>query len=217
MLKYILFDLDGTLTESAPGILNSVKYALNHYGFTDYDESMLNRFVGPPLIESFMRFCGFSEEKASEAVDVYREYFAEKGIFENAVYGGIPECLQKLVDSGLVLAVATSKPEVFCRRILDHFDLEKYFTVIKGIPLEDEHMTKAQVVAGVIDELGITDKSEAIMVGDRDYDVFGARENGLKCIGVLYGYGPREELESAGAEHIAESVEELGELLLSLI
>ena len=216
MLKYVLFDLDGTLTESAPGILNSVRYALRHYGVTDYDESSLNRFVGPPLIESFKRFCGFSEEKAQEAVNVYREYFAEKGIFENSPYGGIHECLQKLKNSGLTLAVATSKPEVFCRRILEKFGLTEYFTVIKGIPFDNEHMTKAQVIAGVLGELGVEDLSSAVMVGDRDYDVYGAKENGLRCVGVLYGYGSREELESAGAARLAGTVEEMGRTLLQM-
>ena len=216
MLKYVLFDLDGTLTDSGPGIINSVRYALRHYGIADRTDTELRRFVGPPLIESFMRFCGFSEEKASEAVSVYREYFSDNGLFENAVYNGIPECLQTLKDAGLKLAVATSKPEVFCRRILEHFDLEKYFDVIKGIPLDDEHMTKAQVIAEALEDLNVGDKSEAIMVGDRDYDIIGARENGIECVGVLYGYGPKEELESAGAIYICATPEDLAEALLKL-
>lgn len=214
-VKYILFDLDGTLTESAPGIINSIKHTYAHYGITDYDEAELHKFVGPPLIESFMRYCGFTPEKASEAVDVYREYFSTKGLFENAVYGGIPECLEALKSAGYKLAVATSKPQVFCERILEHFDLAKYFEVVKGIPLDDEHMTKAQVIANALEALGVADKREAVMIGDRDYDVKGAKENEIDCIGVLYGYGSREELEIAGALKICETVEELKTLMLN--
>ena len=209
MMKYILFDLDGTLTESAPGIINSIKHTYAHYGITDYDERELEKFVGPPLIESFMRYCGFTEEKAREAVDVYREYFSTKGLFENAVYNGIPKCLAALKSAGYVLAVATSKPQVFCERILDHFSLAEYFSVVKGIPLDDEKMTKAQVIERALDALGVTDKREAIMVGDRDYDIKGAKENGIECVGVLYGYGSRSELESAGASAICETVDDL--------
>lgn len=214
MLKYILFDLDGTLTESAPGIINSIKHTYEHYGITDYDEAELSKFVGPPLIESFMRYCGFSREKASEAVDVYREYFSTKGLFENAVYDGIPECLETLKSAGFTLAVATSKPQVFCERILEHFDLAKYFEVVKGIPLDGEDMTKAQVISQALDALGITNKSESVMVGDRDYDVKGAKENGIPCVGVLYGYGSREELADAGAIAICETVSALTEYLM---
>ena len=214
MIKYILFDLDGTLTESAPGIINSIKHTYAHYGITDYDEAELKKFVGPPLIESFMRYCGFTQEKASEAVDVYREYFSTKGLFENAVYGGIPECLETLKNEGYRLAVATSKPQVFCERILEHFDLAKFFDVVKGIPLDDEQMTKAQVIAFALEALGVTDKSEAVMIGDRDYDVKGAAENGIPCVGVLYGYGSREELEKAGACAICETVEALREYFI---
>ena len=214
MIKYILFDLDGTLTESAPGITNSIKHTYKHYGITDYDEAELHKFVGPPLIESFMRYCGFTQEKASEAVDVYREYFSTKGLFENAVYGGIPECLETLKNAGFKLAVATSKPQVFCERILEHFDLAKYFDVVKGIPLDDEQMTKAQVIAYALGALGVTDKIEAVMIGDRDYDVKGAKENGISCVGVLYGYGSRSELESAGAICICDTVEALTKYLM---
>lgn len=213
-MKYILFDLDGTLTESAPGIINSIKHTYEHYGITDYNETELSKFVGPPLIESFMCYCGFSREKASEAVDVYREYFSTKGLFENAVYDGIPECLGTLKNAGCRLAVATSKPQIFCERILEHFDLAKYFDVVKGIPLDGEDMTKAQVISQALDALDVTDKSESVMIGDRDYDVKGAKENGIPCVGVLYGYGSREELADAGAVAICETVSALTEYLM---
>lgn len=209
MYRYILFDLDRTLTESAPGIINSIRYTYRRYGLEIPNKRELESYVGPPLIESFMKYAGFSEDKAREAVNVYREYFADRGLFENAVYPGIPKCLQKLAERDYILAVATSKPEVFCRRILEHFKLTKYFRVIKGIPLDGENMTKAEVIARAVGELGISEKRDAVMVGDRDYDVIGARENGIDCVGVLYGYGSRAELEQAGAVAVCESVEAL--------
>ena len=216
MLKYILFDLDGTLTESAPGIINSIRYALRRLNLPELSDSELQRFIGPPLIDSFGRYCGLSREKALEATDVYREYFSEKGLFENSVYSGVPECLHRLKSAGLRLAVATSKPEVFARRIIEHFGLAGYFEVIRGIPLCDELMTKSQVIALALSELGVNDISEAIMVGDREHDVLGARENGLGCVGILYGYGSREELEGAGADYICETASDLADLLLKL-
>ena len=213
MYKYILFDLDGTLTESAPGIINSIKYTYRHYGIENYDEAELSRFVGPPLIESFMKFAGFSESRAREAVDVYREYFREKGMFENSVYPGVRECLQRLKDKGFALAVATSKPEPFCLKILEHFSLLKFFDVVKGIPLDGEDMTKSEVVSAALHALSPENLSEAVMVGDRDYDVIGAKENGLECLGVLYGYGSRDELLNAGALEVFETAEDLCDFL----
>jgi len=216
MKQYILFDLDGTLTESAPGIINSLKYALERLGVQDYDRAILDKFIGPPLAVSFEKFFGFKGEKCNNAVKIYREYFSEKGLFENAVYSGVEDMLDTLKSAGLKLAVATSKPEVYARRILDKFGLSKYFEVICGIPLNNEHMTKAQVIARAINELGAANKQAALMVGDRDYDVAGAHQNGIECLGVTYGYGSREELEGAGAEYIAVSAENAAELIIKL-
>ena len=193
MKQYILFDLDGTLTESAPGIINSLKYALKHLGITDYDKAILDKFIGPPLAVSFEKFFGFKGEKCNNAIKIYREYFSEKGLFENSVYAGVEDMLARLKSAGLKLAVATSKPEVFARRILDKFGLSGYFEVINT-----------------------TDKQTVLMVGDRDYDVAGAHQNGIECMGVTYGYGSRSELEAAGAEYIAVSTEEAAELMLKL-
>ena len=215
MYKYILFDLDGTLTESAPGIIGSIKYAYQHYGIENYDEKELKKFVGPPLIESFMRYAGFDREKAKEAVEIYREYFCERGMFENSVYPGVRQCLERLRASGYILGVATSKPEPFCIRILDHFDLSKYFSKIKGIPLDKEEMSKSEVIAAVLSDFGVLDKSEVVMIGDRDYDVNGARENGIDCFGVLYGYGSAEELTSAGAARLFKTAEELCDFFIT--
>ncbi|MBQ8623189.1 MAG: HAD hydrolase-like protein [Oscillospiraceae bacterium] len=216
MKKYILFDLDGTLTDSAPGIINSFRYALKHYNLPDMTDNELKQFVGPPLMVSFSQILGFGEEKGLEAVGVYRRYFSTKGLFENEVYEGIPIVLEKLKSKGFTLAVSTSKPEVYAKRILEHFDLVKYFAEVCGIPLVDEGMTKAQVIAVTLKKLGVSDKAQVLMVGDRDYDVKGAHDNGIDCIGVLYGYGSRDELESAGAEHIAETAEDMADLICSL-
>lgn len=213
-IKGVLFDLDGTVTESAPGIMNSIRHVFQHYGLCDRSDKELQKFVGPPLIESFMRFCGFSEEKAVEAVGVYREYFSTRGLFENSVYDGIPECLESLLKSGLKLGIATSKPQVFCERILEHFDLKKYFRVIVGIPLDDEKMTKAQVIKKALGLLELQPES-VLMVGDRDYDIIGAKENGVEGVGVLYGYGSEEELVSAGACAVCATVDGLCREILS--
>lgn len=216
MKQYILFDLDGTLTESAPGIINSLKYALERLGIKDYDRAILDKFIGPPLAVSFEKFFGFKGEKCNNAIKIYREYFSEKGLFENAVYPGVEDMLDTLKSAGLKLAVATSKPEVYARRILDKFGLSGYFDAICGIPLNNEHMTKAQVIARAINELGAANKQAALMVGDRDYDVAGAHQNGIECLGVTYGYGSRAELEGAGAEYIAVSAENTAELIIKL-
>lgn len=205
MKQYILFDLDGTLTESAPGIINSLKYALERLGIKDYDRAILDRFIGPPLAVSFEKFFGFTGEKCNNAIKIYREYFSEKGLFENSVYPGVEDMLARLKSAGFKLAVATSKPEVFARRILDKFGLSGYLDVIHGIPLDNEHMTKAQVIERTMNELGVSEKQSALMVGDRDYDVAGAHQNGIECLGVTYGYGSLGELKGAGAEYIAVS------------
>ena len=208
-----LFDLDGTLTDSSLGITNSVIYALKKYGITVEDRRSLYRFIGPPLTDSFRDFYGFSEEKALEAVGFYREYYRDKGIFENRVYEGMEETLKELKNRGKRLIVATSKPEPFARRIIDHFGLAPYFEYVAGMELDGGRGTKAEVIAYALRACGIEDRSGAVMVGDREHDVAGARKEGLPCIGVLYGFGSREELEKAGAERIISRPEELCDLI----
>lgn len=212
--SYILFDLDGTLTDPKVGITKSVQHALKTYGIEEPDLEKLTPFIGPPLKDSFMKYYHFPEEQAREGIDRYREYFAGKGIFENQVYDGIPQMLQKLKDAGKCLLVATSKPELFAKQILEHFELDGYFDFIGGASMDEVRVRKGDVIAYVLDTMGIGDASQAVMVGDREHDVLGARENGMACVGVLFGYGGRQELESAGADKIAETVEELTEVLL---
>lgn len=211
--KYVLFDLDGTLTDSQEGIMNSIEYTLNHFGIQVEDRRSLRRWLGPPLVDSLMKYHGFDRERALEGVKVYREYFDVRGIFENRVYDGIENLLEKLQSEGYILMTATSKPEVAARRIADHFHLTRYFTFIGGASLDDSRVHKGDVIRYVLETNRIEDLSTVMMVGDRENDIMGARQNGLESIGVLYGYGDREELEAAGADHIAETVESIADFL----
>lgn len=206
--KNILFDLDGTLTDPAKGITNSVAYALRHYGIEAADRSALCAFIGPPLAYSFNKYYGFDQKQCLEAIEIYREYFSVKGKFENSVYDGIIPMLQALRNRGFRLFIATSKPQKFALEIAEHFGFEKYFEAIRGIPMNGENMTKGQVINGVLQEFSL-DAAKTLMVGDRSYDVIGAKENGLDCAGVLYGYGSKSELKGSGADYIIESVHKL--------
>ncbi len=209
MSKYdvILFDLDGTLTDPGLGITNSVMHALKKYGIEVSDRTSLYKFIGPPLIDSFEKHFGFSHEEAVKSVDYYREYYKEKGIYENEVYAGIEELLKNLNEKGKKIILATSKPEPFAKEILRHFGIEKHFLFAAGSTMSETRTNKAEVIEYALSECGITDKSAVVMVGDREHDIIGAKKNGIDSIGVLFGYGSREELESAGATYIAETVE----------
>lgn len=211
--NYMLFDLDGTLTDPQEGITNSVAYALEQYGIHIEEKAELNKFIGPPLKDSFMEYYGFSDEQAEEAVWKYREYFNEEGIFENKVYPGIPEMLQHLKEQGKVLIVATSKPTVYAKRILERFELIKYFDDVQGSELDGRRTKKDEVISYALDQNHISDKNRVVMIGDREHDMIGAKKCGLESIGVLFGYGTREELEKSGADKIADSVQMLEKLL----
>ena len=208
MYRYLLFDLDGTLTESGPGIINSARYALDHYGIPQETDETLRKFIGPPLKDSFMGYYGFSEEKAIEAISVFREYYNSKGWCENSPYPGIPQMLARLKENGYCLIVATSKIEKQAVRICEHFELDRYIDDIVGS--DDAVRTKKdEVIRYVLDKNNIVDKSGVIMIGDRKHDILGAKAVGLRSMGVLYGYGDRAELEEAGADIIAERVEDI--------
>jgi phosphoglycolate phosphatase len=211
---YILFDLDGTLTDPGLGITNAVIYALEKFGITADDRRSLYKFIGPPLWDSFERFYGFSKEEAESAVRYFREYYNDTGIFENTAQAGIRALLGALRDSGRTLAVATSKPEVTAKRVLEHFDLAGYFTFIGGSTYDGSRVNKDDVIRYVLDSCRICDLSSAVMVGDREHDIVGAGKAGIDSIGVLYGYGCREELQEAGADYIAETVADVGKILL---
>lgn len=209
MYKYILFDLDGTLTDPGEGITNSAAYALEKKGITVGDRSILYSFIGPPLSESFAKYYGFSYSEALECVELYREYFADRGIFENMVYDGVPQMLEALKKQGKILILATSKPEIFAKRILDRFDLAKYFDFVAGATMDESRNKKGDVIRYALELGQVENTSEAIMIGDRKHDILGAKENGLASVGVLYGYGDRAEHEAAGADHIAQAVEDI--------
>lgn len=204
---YIFFDLDGTLTDSGDGIVNSVIYALKRFGI-DKSREELYKFVGPPLLYSFKEFCGFSESDAERAVTYYREYFADKGIFENRVYDGIKEVLTKLRDSGRSLCVATSKPQEYTLKILDKFGLSEYFDYVFGSSMNGNDSSKEIIIRRAAEHSG-ADALKCLMVGDRRFDIEGAKKNGLASVGVLYGYGSRDELLEAGADYIAEIPEDI--------
>lgn len=211
--QYILFDLDGTLTEPKEGITKSVAYALEYYGIHVEDLDTLCPFIGPPLKESFMKFYGFDDAKAEEAVEKYREYFRPCGVYENELYPGVIALLEGLKEQGKVLVLATSKPTVFAKIILEHFELSQYFDCVVGSELDGTRVNKDEVITCALKEAGIEDKSIAVMIGDREHDILGAKANGLDCIGALYGHGSREELEKAGADVIVKTVEELQRVL----
>lgn len=211
--EYILFDLDGTLTDPAIGITNSVMYALEKYGIEVSDRSELYKFIGPPLGDSFENYYGFSKEESKMAVEYYREYYRDKGIFENLVYDGLEDLLKTLKDNSKILIVATSKPEVFAKQILEHFNIAKYFTYIAGSNLDGTRVKKYEVIKYALESCNIIDLAKAIMIGDREHDIIGAKEAGINSIGVLFGYGDRNELEKAGADIIVETVSDIGKIL----
>lgn len=209
MFDYYFFDLDGTLTNPALGITNSFKHALTELGLEIPSYETLCTYIGPPLVTTFKTFYGFNDEQAAVGVKKYREYFADKGLFENEVIDGIPELLSELKFQGKHLVLATSKPEPYSVRILEHFGLSQYFDYICGSNLDETRSKKAEVIAYALEKCGNPDKSKIIMIGDREHDIFGAQENGLKSCGVLFGFGNRKEFENAGADFIVEKVSDL--------
>ena len=211
--KYIFFDLDGTLTDPQEGITNCVKYSLESFGIHETDYSKLMRFIGPPLVFSFQEYYGFDEEKARAAVTKYRERFSDIGIFENKVYDGIEDVLQKLVDTAHILVLATSKPKVFADRIMTKYRLRPYFKLICGSELDGTRDNKDEVIEYAIEKLQIP-REQIIMVGDRKHDIIGAKKCGIASCGVRYGYAEPGELEDAGADYIAEDLTDLLEILM---
>ena len=212
--RYLLFDLDGTITNPKEGITKSLQYALHHVGIEVEDLDSLEKHIGPPLIDGLRDIQGLKEEEIKEATRWYREYFKEKGIFLNVKYEGIDDLLDTLVKSGRTLILATSKPEEFARKIMEHFNLDHYFTDICGAAMDDTRRKKGDIIAYALKKNGINDKEQVVMIGDRLHDIIGARENGISSIGVLYGFGSKEELTEAGAGSLAKDLKELKDILL---
>ncbi|MDU4889995.1 MAG: HAD family hydrolase [Clostridium sp.] len=215
MKQYILFDLDGTIIDPKIGITSSVAYALNKFDIHVENLDNLCKFIGPPLKDSFIEYYNFSDEAAEKAILYYRERFQEKGIYENFLYENFEDMLISLKKQGKTLLIATSKPAVFAERILEHFNLRQYFDFVGGSNLDGTRANKAEVIFHVLKENSISDLSTAIMVGDRKHDIIGAKKAGLQSVGVLYGYGNYQELETSGADYIVKDVEELSTLLCS--
>lgn len=215
MHKIILFDLDGTLTDPKIGITKSVQHALRYFEIEE-DIENLTKFIGPPLVDSFMEFYGFSKEQALKATEVYRERFAPIGKFENEVYVGIPELLNELKEAGAVLGVASSKPEPFVIDILKHFDLFDYFDVITGSLLNETRTKKEEVLEEALLRLkNIGHSDDIVMVGDRKFDIIGAQAFNLRAVGVRFGYAEEGELEAENPDYIADTVDDLKRYLLS--
>lgn len=210
---YILFDLDGTLTDPKPGITKSVQYALKHFEIYENDLDELQKFIGPPLQDSFRVFYDFNEDEVKKAVEKYREYFAEAGIYDNRVFPGIPELLKNLTKQGKKLILATSKPTFFAAKILKHFEIDDYFAYISGSNLDGSRTKKIEIINHTIDEFDMDNLEKIVMIGDRKYDIIGARQVGIDSIGVLYGYGSYKEISQEHPTFIAHTVSEVGEIL----
>lgn len=210
MYRAIFFDLDGTLTESGEGITKSVQYALEKLGKPEYDLEKLRVFVGPPLLEQFMKYASLDFDTAQKAVKYYRERYADIGIFENRPYPGIEKALKTLKDKGYLLAVSSSKPELFVRQVLEHFELSEYFDAIVGSTMQEKRTDKKEVIEETLRRMNLKEhRDEVVMVGDKEHDVIGARQEGIPCVAVSYGYGTREELIASKPLVILDSVEEL--------
>lgn len=210
--KLILFDLDGTLTDPKEGITRSFQYALEKMGISE-DRDNLLKVIGPPLWDSFEQFYAMSREESDRAVQYYREYFSEKGLYENEVIETIPQLLHDLKENGKILAVATSKPTIYSVKILKHFQLDRYFRLIVGSELDGTRVRKDEIISHVLNVLGYC-AQEAVMIGDRKHDIIGARAHGMASIGVLFGYGSEEELRASGSDFLASSTSQLRQYLL---
>jgi len=215
-MDFILMDLDGTITNTKEGIINSVLYVLQSRNILIDDLDSLTRHIGPPLREVFMECYGFSREEAEAATAEYRKYYAEKGIYQTELYDGMENLLTKLKQAGKYLIVATSKPEDFAVKILERFHLDHYFDDICGATFDRSRTDKEAVIRYALEKNAITDFDKVVMVGDRKYDILGAKAVGIASIGVLYGFGSKEELEKVGADYIAATVEEVYDIIMNL-
>lgn len=209
----VLFDLDGTISDSGEGITNSVKYSLKKFGIIETDYEKLKKFVGPPLYASYEKYYGFSHEEAIKAVEYYREYYNAGGIFELRIYDGIIDLLKYLKKSEKKIILATSKPEIYAEKIAKKFGFHELFDNISGALLDGSRIEKDDIIRYALERVGESDISKCIMIGDRSYDVLGAKAFNMDSIGVTWGYGDRDELEAAGATYIVDKAEEIKEII----
>ena len=208
-VEYVFFDLDGTLTDSSKGITNSVDFALQKFGIKTEDKTSLYKFIGPPLIDSFIEFYRFSKNDAITAVEYYREYYGKTGIFENTLYDGVIPLLKMLKKKGKKIVLATSKPQKYALKILEHFGILEYFDLVVGATMGETRTKKQEVINFALKKLKIKDTNSVIMIGDRSHDTVGAHLCGIKAIGVLYGFGTEQELKSVYTEYIVSDMESL--------
>ena len=214
MYKAVIFDFDGTLADSSKGVFAGIQYALRSIGEKELPIETLKTFIGPPLEISFETQCNITGEKCTEAVKKYREYYSEKGIYELELYNDTVSTLKELKNLGIKIGVGSSKPELFLNKILEHFEIDKYFDCVSGATFGKPHANKIGIVTDAMEALGITDKDSVIMVGDRCYDVEGAHGAGIKCICVLQGgFGTRNEFEESGADYIVDTLEDVLEIV----
>lgn len=215
MGKHILFDLDGTLTDSSPGIINSIQHALTNMGIQEDDHKKLRSFVGPSLLSTFKNNYFTKEADQKQAIKYYREYFSTKGIYENSLYEGVNELLEEIRSTDRKIALATAKPTFFAHIILKHFKVDHYFDVVIGSHLSGTRTDKKEIIHEVKDQLGLPIASTCIMIGDREYDIFGGRHHDMKTIGVSYGYAKDNELLNAKPDFIAHSPLEIMDIISS--
>ena len=208
----LLFDLDGTITDSTEGIVKCLENAIKQMGFELPEDT--NKFLVPPIRQSFSEFCGMNPQQIDEAVGIFRERYSKTGLYENQVYEGVSEMLEELKNSGKRIMVATSKPEVYAKRIFKRAGLDRYFEIVGGAELDGSRDYKHEVIEYVLAKAGITDRNRVLMIGDRRQDVIGAHKTGIKCLGILWGFGSREELEEAGADYITETPQTLVKMLI---
>lgn len=216
MNKIVLFDLDGTLMNTKEGITKCAAYALEHYNIIENPDD-LEFFIGPPLHKSFAQFYGFDEEKAVEAAKIYRERYAKIGVFECEPYDGMMEAVAALKEAGFHLGVATSKPEVFAKQILEKYDMEKYFDYITGSLLDNTRSDKREVIEEAFVRFGVGteyQKEDVLMIGDREHDIIGAKQTGISSMGVRFGFAKEGELEKAGADYIADTAADVKKIVM---
>ena len=213
-IDLVIFDLDGTITDPAEGIVNSIARALFAMNRTMISEEIRRRFIGPALMDSFTRYCNMTPDEARQAIAYFREYYGERGMYECYVFDGIEPLFRRLKAAGKRLAVATAKAEPFARKLLRHYGIDTYFDCIAAASLDNTRNDKADIIAYALTSLGVGDPGRAVMVGDRCYDVAGGHTAGLPVVGVLYGYGGHTELAEAGADAIAANLTELKDILL---
>lgn len=216
LYQYLLFDLDGTLTNPKEGITKSVQYALRHFGIDVADPDVLTPYIGPPLIPSFMEFHGLTQEQAPEALQVYRRRFDSVGLFENEVLDGVPEMLRALKQKCRFMAVASSKPEAYVIKILKHFDLLQYFDEVVGASMDEKLSSKKDIIREALHRMGkAPGDRDILMIGDRMHDVEGAKKCSLDSLGIYTGFAPEGELEDAGATYVFHTIKEMADFLLN--